>query len=193
MDQIIVDMIEDPVFVQDLMRFTTDVRKKWTKQRADFMGVPVQAGSLYNDEVNVPMISPHFYEKYVLPYEIELSKFYVGINYWHSCGNIVQLENLIKNIPNLEMVHISPWSDRQASVDNFRDSGISLEVVLHPLWDAQKVSVEEIAAHLTSIRSITADLPVTVRADGLQSITTLENDLYSILQWARLARNVLGE
>ena len=193
MDQIIIDMIEDPVFVHDLMRLTTDARKKWTNQRAGFMGVPIQAGSLYNDEVNVPMISPRFYENYVLPYETELSDFYGGISYWHSCGNIVQLENLIKTIPNLEMVHISPWSDLQASVDNFSGSDISLEVVLHPLRDVQKTTAEEITAHLTSIREITAGLPVTVRADGLQSITTLENDLNSILQWTRGARKVLGE
>jgi hypothetical protein len=193
MDQIMVDMIEDPVFVQDLMRLTTDTRKKWTTQRAVFMGAPVMAGSLYNDEVNVPMISPNFYEKFVLPYETELSDFYGGITYWHSCGNIVQLENLIKTIPNLEMVHISPWSNLKESVNNFRGSDISLEVVLHPLKDVQSISIEGITNHLTSIRETTAGLPVTVRADGLQLITSLEGDLNSILQWAQVAREVLGE
>jgi len=193
MDRIIIDMAEDPIFVHDLMRLTTDSRKKWSKQRADFMGVPIQVGSLYNDEVNVPMISPRFYENFVLPYEIELSNFYGGVSYWHSCGNTEKLQNLIKTIPNLEMVHISPWTDLQKSVENLRDSGISLEVVLHPLRDVQQASDEEITALLSSILEVTSGLSVTVRADGMQMISNLEDDLNSIYRWARLGRAILGE
>lgn len=191
MDKITIDMIEDPKFVHDLMRFTTDARKKWTKQRADFMRVDIQPGSLYNDEVNVPLLSPNFYEKYVLPYEIELSEFYGGITYWHSCGNIVPLQKLIQNIPNLEMVHISPWSDLRKSVENFKDTDIALEVVLHPLEDVQNASPDQIKARLTSIRSLAQGLSATVRADGLQNITTIEDDIAKIKLWGKIARDIL--
>lgn len=192
MDKITMDMVEDPLFVHDLMRLTTDARKKWTKQRADFMGVTIQPGSLYNDEVNIPLLSPCFYEEFVLPYEIELSKFYGGITYWHSCGNIVQLQKLIQNIPKLEMVHISPWSDLKKSVENFKNTDISLEVVLHPLEDVQNASPDQIKTHLTFIRSVTQGLPVTVRADGLQNITALEDDLTKIKEWEEIARDIIG-
>lgn len=193
MDQITIDMTEDSTFVHDLMKLTTDARKKWSKQRADFMGVPIQVGSLYNDEVNVPMISPRFYEEFVLPYEIELGNFYGGISYWHSCGNTEKLQKMIKTIPHLEMVHVSPWTNLQKSVENFRDSGISLEVVLHPLRDVQQASDKEITAHLTSVREVTSGLPVTVRSDGMQLISTLEEDLNSIYRWAHIGRVILGE
>lgn len=192
MDIITSDMVEDPVFVQDLMRLTTNARKKWTKQRADYLGVNIQLGSLYNDEVNIPLLSPNFYEKFVLPYEIELSEFYGGISYWHSCGNIVLLEKLIQRIPNLEMVHISPWSDLKKSVENFKDTNIALEVVLHPLEDVQNVSPNQIRERLTIIREVTQGLPVTVRADGLQNISNLEEDLNKIKLWENIAREIFG-
>ena len=104
------------------------------------MKVSIQVGSLYNDEVNVPLLSPQLYEKFILPYEIELSKFYGVISYWHSCGNTAPLLRLIRCIPHLQMIHISPWTDLEQSVADLADSGIALEVVLHPLVDVQKAT-----------------------------------------------------
>jgi len=51
MENIIIDMREDPEFVHALMCFTTEARQKWTKQRAEFMKISIPAGSLYNNEV----------------------------------------------------------------------------------------------------------------------------------------------
>lgn len=192
MDNIVMDMKEDPQFVHSLMSFITDARKKWTKQRAEFMEVPIRGGSLYNDEVNVPVVSPRLYEEFVLPYEVELSEFYGGITYWHSCGNITPLQNLIKCIPNLQMLHISPWTDLQKSVENLADSGIALEVVLHPLTDVQKADEVAIVSCLTRIRDLTRGVPTTVRADGLQVISSVEEDVKKIKQWAKIATSILG-
>ncbi len=191
MDQIVVDMIEDPQFVHTLMRFLNDARKKWTEQRAKFMKVPILPSSLYNDEVNVPLLSPKLYEKFVLPYETELSEFYGGITYWHSCGNTAPLQQLIKSIPRLEMIHISPWTSIEQSIGNLRDSGIALEVALHPFKDVQSATAQQITSHLTSIRKATERLPVTVRADGLQVLSSVEGDEKKIKEWAEIANSVL--
>ena len=91
------------------------------------------------------------------------------------------------------MVHVSPWTNLQKSVENFRDSDISLEIVLHPLRDVQQANDKEITAHLTSVRDITRGLPMTVRADGMQLISNLEDDLNSIYRWAQIGRDILGE
>lgn len=192
MDHIIIDMQEDPEFVHALMRFTTEARKKWTRQRAEFMKVSIQVGSLYNDEVNVPLLSPQLYEKFILPYEIELSKFYGVISYWHSCGNTTSLHSLIRCIPHLQMIHISPWTDLEQSVANLADSGIALEVVLHPLVDVQKATEEKMRSHLTHVRSVTEGIPTTVRADGLQVISSVKEDLAKIKRWADIAQSILG-
>jgi uroporphyrinogen-III decarboxylase len=192
MDTIVVDMLQDPLFVHDLLRMTTDARKGWTSQRADFMKVPIQSGSLYNDEVTVPLLSPRLYEEFVLPYEVELSEFYGGITYWHSCGNTTDLQDLIKDIPHLEMIHISPWTSLAKSVVNLSGSDIALEVVLHPLTDIHLATPEEIRSQLTSIRELGQGMPRTVRADGIQVLSTIEDDVKKVKEWAAIAHSILG-
>ena len=192
MDNVVIDMQEDPGFVHALMRFTTRARKKWTKQRAEFMKVSIHGGRLSNDEVNIPLLSPQLYEKFILPYEIELSKFYGVISYWHSCGDTADLHNLIKGIPHLQMIHISPWTDLEQSVANFAGSGIALEVVLHPLIDIQKATQEKIRSHLVHIRSVTQGISTTVRADGLQVISSVKKDLKKIKRWVDITQSILG-
>lgn len=191
MEKLSIDMIDDPQFVMDLMLVINEGRKKWAKQRADFMKVPIQPSSLYNDEVNIPLLSPKMYENFVLPYEIELSKFYGGINYWHSCGNTTELQNLIKCIPNLEIYHVGPWTDIKQSVSNFKDTDVVLEIALHPLKDVQTATNEEVVSYLNFIKNITTGIPVTIRADGLQVITTVENDINTIKKWAKTANEIL--
>ncbi len=192
MENVIIDMQEDPGFVHALMQLTTEARKKWTKQRAEFMKVPIHVGSLYNDEVNIPLLSPQLYEKFILPYEIELSKFYGAISYWHSCGDTADLHSLIRCIPHLQMIHISPWTDLKQSTANLAGSGIALEVVLHPLTDIQKATEERIRFHLAHIRAVTEGISTTVRADGLQEIVSAKEDLVKIKRWADIAQSILG-
>lgn len=192
MDRIVMDMLDDPPFVHDLMRMTTDARKQWAKQRLDFMRVKIQPGSLYNDEVTVPLLSPQLYEEFVLPYEVELSKFYGGITYWHSCGNIALLQNLIREIPDLQMIHISPWTSLEESVVNLSGSNISLEVVLHPLQDIHLATADEIRSQLTSIRDTAKGMNKTVRADGIQVLSSVEEDIRKVKEWAEIAKSALG-
>ena len=44
--------------------FITQARKKWTTERAQFLGKSVGKGNIYNDEVNCPSISPTMYEEF---------------------------------------------------------------------------------------------------------------------------------
>jgi uroporphyrinogen-III decarboxylase len=191
MDQIVVDMIQDPPFVHNLMSFLITAQKRWKKQRAEFMGVSIQPACLFNDEVNIPTLSPQLYEQFVLPYEIKLSEYHNGISYWHSCGNTTLIQNAIKNIPNLEMIHVSPWTDLKKTVENLYDSGIALEIVLHPLNDVQKVSKETAKKGLSRIKELTDGLCVTVRADAFEVITSLDYDIAKIKEWGSIARSVL--
>jgi uroporphyrinogen-III decarboxylase len=192
MDRLVMDMLDDPPFVHDLMRLTNDARKRWSRQRADFMGAPIQSGSLYNDEVTVPLLSPKLYETFVLPYEVELSEFYGGITYWHSCGSTAPLQNHIKKIPRLEMIHVSPWTNLETSVANLTGTDIALEVVLHPVQDIHLATPEAIRSQLVSIRETGQNLRKTVRADGIQILSTVDQDVEKVKQWAEIARSVLG-
>jgi uroporphyrinogen-III decarboxylase len=96
MENLLIDMIEDHEFVHNLMRFITDQRKKYSTDRRSFLKKIEIESTIYNDEASVPIISPGMYEEFCLPYESELSEFYNGIRFWHSCGSKTALIPLLK-------------------------------------------------------------------------------------------------
>jgi hypothetical protein len=192
MENLLVDMIDDPEFTHRLMRFITDARKRWVAERAKFLGKPIEKGNLYNDEVNTPTLSPALYEQFVLPYEQELSMFHGGILYWHSCGNTTALVPLIARIPNLEMFHVGPWTDGETCMKVFKGA-VPLEFCLHPVKDVQNADRRAIENRLRGIAMACDGGPYTVRADGIQLIHDLQKDLSAITEWIAAADRVLRE
>jgi len=76
MQNLLLDILLKPEFVHKLMRFITDARKKWVKERAKFLGQKVGRADLDDDEVNSPSLSPQQYEEFILPHEQELCQFH---------------------------------------------------------------------------------------------------------------------
>ena len=189
-ENFLMDMMNAPEFVHRLMRRITDTRKQWVKMRADFLGQGIEKGNLYNDEVNCPSLSKEMYEEFVLPYEKELSDYHGGILYWHSCGDTTRLLPSISRIPHLQMFHVGPWTDVKKASEEF-DGKAALEICLHPVRDVQNATKAEMEDRLKEIASACSNSRFTVRADGLQVITTLEEDLKKIREWNGLARRLL--
>jgi hypothetical protein len=90
--------------------------------------------NIYNDEITSPIVSPSMYEEFILPTEVELSRFYGGLSYWHSCVNTTPSLGLINSIPNTQMIHVSPWTDLHGAVTCY-DKNKFLELDLHPYED----------------------------------------------------------
>jgi uroporphyrinogen-III decarboxylase len=183
-------MINNPAFAHRLMRKITDFRKAWISERAAFLGQQVEKGNLYNDEVNCPTLSPSQYEEFVLPYEQELSAFHGGILYWHSCGDTTALLPSIAKIPGIEMFHAGPWTNVATAAHTFNGE-VPLEICLHPVRDVQKATRTHMENRLSGIAEACSSAPYTVRADGLQVVTNVENDLKIIDEWNEMARRLL--
>lgn len=191
MENILVDMILTPDFLHRLLRFVTNARKSWSKERAKFLKRKVDKGNLYNDEVNSPTLSPQQYEEFVLPYEMELCEFYGGISYWHSCGDTTRLLGAIRKIPDIDMFHIGPWTSLREARRVFARY-TALEKCLMPTEDIQFISEREMGEKLENIRAILDGVSYTVRADGFQVISSLDDDLEKIRQWVRTANTKLA-
>jgi uroporphyrinogen-III decarboxylase len=190
LQNLLMDMITEPEFVHQLMRFVTDARKEWCSQRSKFLNVPIQKGKLYNDEVDCPTLSPHMYREFILPYEQELSEFHGGIAYWHSCGNTTVFMEDIRKLLQLEMFHVSPWGDLSKSV-SVMSPEVVLDVNLDPLADVLQCDVERMEVRLREIAATCGDVPYCVRADAFQVVHGLQRDLDKIKLWAQAARRVL--
>lgn len=194
LDNIIMDMLEDPKFVHRLMRFIVDSEKEWAKERAKFLHSPIEKTFFFNDEVGLPLITPEMYEEFILPYEIELSDFYDGILYWHSCGDTSNFVNLIKKIPGLKMFHVGPRTDVSKAAVAF-GTDVSLDVDLDPFKDVLEAEEKKMKSRIKRIIDICTerDIPFCIRADGFQPVHTLEEDLPRIKLWIDIARSLTTE
>lgn len=192
MDNLLLDMLEDPDFVHRLMRFVTDCRKSWLVDRARFLGQPIQRGLLFNDEVGVPLINPSLYREFVLPYEVELAQFHGGIFYWHSCGNTTPFLEAIQELPGLELFHVGPNTDLEQAALRMKPN-IALEICLQDTRDIYDATEEQMLAKLERIVELCGERPYFVRADGFDIVTTAEQDLGKIRRWCEIARKVAEE
>ena len=188
-EDLLVDMKLRPAFVHKLMRFIVDSRKQWFTEKAQFLGTGIDKGVLDNDDVNCPMFSPEIYKELVLPYEKELCEFHGGISFWHSCGDITPLLQLIREIPQIDLLHVGPWTSLEAAVRVFKNT--PLEKCLHPLRDVQSATKEEIEYNLKELIRAAKDASVTIRADGIQVLHSLEQDLEKIKLWISIARRLV--
>jgi hypothetical protein len=170
------DIIENPGFVHDMMGFITECMKQWWTDRGNFIGESQMAPIILgNDEVGVPFISPAHYEEFILPYEIDLSKFFGGIDYWHSCSDITLLLPFLSRIPNLRVMDVGPWTALEPAVNLFgRREGSSLMKRLHPVSEVLYASEKEMRERLLQIKAVCYDIPYLLFFDGLNVLDSLE-------------------
>lgn len=189
MENLLVDMKLKPKFVHKLMRFVVDSRKQWFIERAKFLGNGIGKGILDNDDVNCPTLSPEMYKEFVLPYEKELCEFHGGISYWHSCGDITLLLKLIREIPEIELLHVGPWTNLEAAARIFKNT--PLEKCLHPVKDVQSATEKEIEHNLKKMIRVAKNGSITIRADGIQVLHSLKQDLEKVKLWISIAGRLL--
>ena len=195
-DNILVDMLSEPEFAQELIDFMVEARLHWERERAAFLGQDLTKCDIANDEVNCPLLSPRLYKECVLPGEKRISQCHGGIAYWHSCGNITELVSLIAQIPNLDMVSVSGWTDLRTAVMEFGRRGIAMEICLHPVRDLQVGTAEHLQQKLLEIKNICTQNnvcpSVVVRASGFQVFKSVADTLGSVKRFLTVAEEVLG-
>jgi hypothetical protein len=190
---LLIDMLEAPGFVHELMRRITDGLKEHARQRAEYLGQPVPPAKLFNDEIGTPMLSPAMYDDFVLPYELELAEFHRGVSYWHSCGVTDGFYESVSSIPGLQMMHVGPWSDVSRAAAVFGPRGMALDICVNATEDVYDRTAEEMRVRLWSLRRTCEDkVKYAVRADGFQIARGLEHDLAKIRTWNRAAIEVFG-
>jgi len=87
-EQIIMDTVDDPEFVHDLMKFTTEFAQKFGMA----INTEARVGLSYSEATcSLNLISPDIYRKFVVPYHQQLVKFFsekrTGVTL-HICGHI---------------------------------------------------------------------------------------------------------
>lgn len=188
----LVDLIEAPKFVHELMRFVTHCMKEWFRERARFLGLsqpgPIVLG---NDEVGVPMISPSLYEEFVLPYEIDLSQELGGIDYWHSCSDVTPLLPLVARIPSLRMMDVGPRTDLPPAIRLFgQRAGSSLMKRTNPVSDILMADKTKMRSTLLEIKSLCHSVPYMLFFSGIAPLDSLDRCTEKILLLDRTCHSI---
>lgn len=191
LDNLCIAVMDDPEFVKAFLHKITAYQKNWLQKRADFLGIPLPMGAMYNDEVNGALLSPSLYHDVIFPFEQELAEFQDGLTYWHSCGDTGNLLKDIKRLHKLEMYDCSAWTNWETVAREMQGVDMAIEIRMHPVGDVLLAEEAQIREKLGRIREMFAGMRVTVRADGFQILQNLEDDTKKIQQFGRIAAEML--
>lgn len=137
------DTVHHPDLVHKLLKFLTESRKRWEREKERFLGIRTEKSRLSNDEVDGKTISPKIYEDFAYPYEKELANFYPkGISYFHSCGDITPFLDSIVRIRGLRRLQISHLTDFNTAIDKIGRKMVfqkRIDPTILPFGDAQTI------------------------------------------------------
>ena len=92
------------------------------------------------------IISPDMYAEFVHPYNVKVAQL-VGKVYYHGCEDLAQKCTTIKDLPNLRLFHISPWTEVEPVIGKLGKE-FAYEVHSHPTNVLYTYSKEDITEEL---------------------------------------------
>ena len=202
--ELYMDMLDAPDFVKELLDFLAESRISWEKQRSAFVGKApsdpknlftncyddyrrVHVSDQYSDEVDGAMASPEMYRDLILPAELKLARFYGGIHYYHSCGNLTPFLPDLTRLPGLGMLHVSSWTDLKRARD-CAPPGVILQRVLHPKDDVLHASEEHIRTQTREILATVPDRKLWICADAIY-----DGDVNAIKRWLGIVKEEVAK
>jgi hypothetical protein len=205
--QLYMDVVERPDFVRELLDFIVECRISWEKQRCDFLNIeamaldnentwysncyvdyrPVHVSDYYSDEVDGSMLSPEMYAGVVFPAELKLARFYGQVRYYHSCGNLTPLLPTLLELPGIQMLHVSSWTDLSEAYRQ-ADPSIVVQKVVHPQDDVMDADEHRIRTQICDIMSIVPDRRLLICADAIY-----EGEMSKVQRWLKIAKKVVHE
>ena len=192
LDNLLFDIMDDEEWVGEFLQYLTESRKRWTVERAKFLNTEITTCNIYNDEITSPVVSPNIYKNLIRPTEIELSNFFGGVNFWHSCGNTTPFMKLINEIPGLHMITVSAWSSIEEAVKCYDKDNVTLEIQLHPYDGIIKCNdADYYKKTLIEIKDKVKGNKATIRAEGIQMCGSSEVEIPKVKKWIDCANDIL--
>lgn len=129
-------------------------------------------------------ISPHMFETFIYPYQEPIMAHF-GLTCYGCCEPLDSRWHIVKNFPNLRRVSVSPWADRAVMARNLEDRFI-MSMKPNPADLAMTTMDED---HIRN--RLRHDLKVThdCHAELIMKDThTIRNDPQRVIRWVQIAR-----
>jgi len=186
------DVVERPQFVHDLMRYLCGERMRWWDAYCQELGVADRAAGIADDWLNVPFISPAFFEEFCLPRYLELQEYHGRITRLHSCGNKAPLQHLMRRIKTLTEHEVNHWTPLNETIQNVPPT-MSLSIALLNT-DVLLQSEGEQEAQLRQIRELCRGRRYEVVGSALMKVhDDYAEDIRRAQRWIDLAKRILRE
>jgi hypothetical protein len=153
--------------------------------KADFDGIHVRSVDIWGccAAQIFAAVSPQMHEEFALQHEKRwLERF--GLTYYGCCEPLHKKIHILKNIPNLRKISISPWADREEAAQNIGDKYvISLKpnpaIFAADCWDPEEAR-RQLYSDLEKTKGCIVEII-------MKDISTCRNQPYRLWEWANIA------
>jgi hypothetical protein len=134
-------------------------------------------------------ISPRMFGEFIFPYQLPIiSRF--GLSYYGCCEPVHNRWHIIRQIPNLRRVSVSPWCDEAFVADAVGDEVIYCRkpnpaIISTGHFDEGAIR-EDVRATLRAARGCTVEF-------AMKDVHTLSDEPLRLGRWVALAREVIDE
>jgi hypothetical protein len=134
-------------------------------------------------------ISPKMFEEFIFPYQLPvISRF--GLSYYGCCEPIHNRWHVVKRIPNLRRVSISPWCDQEKMAAELGRDYIFCRKPNPAMISTGRFDEDTIRDDLRTTLRIVGSAPLEL---VMKDVHTLNNEPLRLGRWVDLAREVCTE
>jgi hypothetical protein len=128
---------------------------------------------------------PDMFKEYVFDYYVRMAELFPNKNvYFHGCEPLDAKYTVLKSLPNLRRIHVSPWSSLHKAVEVFQ-GGAVMEVHAHPAKVLMGMSESEMR---DDIRRLVSESEGCSMDLNLSDIHTVNNNPAQLAAWAKIAQ-----
>lgn len=191
-EEFIDDLQDDPEFVDKVLRFLVDERRRFAQERAIFLQEELPATTFVADDwVNIPFITPSFFKEMVVPIYAYLRAGEGAVTGFHTCGRMEAVVNdLLTVFPELDWLDVSGWNNLP-QLDAIVEPKIKFHISIINTVSLGDSS-EEQAVLLQQIAAIGAHRPLSVCAQAIVRLyPSYEETIARLNRFLARARKIL--
>ncbi|MCX7002516.1 MAG: hypothetical protein NTV22_04500, partial [bacterium] len=152
-------------------------------------GAPVQLCDLwgFSESQETVGVSPAMFAEFIFPYQNELSALF-GLNYYGCCEGLHERWEIIRQVPRLRCVSVSPWADQARMAAQLGRAYVYCRKPLPTLVCGPTFDEEGIRADLRATLAVAGHLNLQII---LKDTHTVHHEPGRIGRWVQLAREEL--
>jgi hypothetical protein len=134
-------------------------------------------------------VSPRMFEEFVFPYQEPVARRF-GLLYYGCCEPIHKRIKIIRRLPNLRRVSVSPWCDQEAMVNELGANYIHCRKPNPTLISTETFDEDAIRADLHRTLEICRGVPLEL---VMKDVHTLNDQPERLSRWVQLARQEINK